>query len=401
MTLRVAVVSSGFEPEHPGGVTNVAIRLIELLKEEFKTEITVISFANSRKAKNSIQFFWPPTYRNKLIVRDLKFKSHKMISIGTFGSEFEFLRYRKRRKLEKLFSQFDIIIVVTGFLQFANVIPKVSAPVLVQCATRLVWERSSQYREMSFIRKWVLHAQHPAFKLQEIRVLSQVKFFILENQRMINWIKSHSNAKSCLWYPTTFKKANELEGKGQNRMRSHFVSVGRLNEARKGWGRLLESYFLAFQSNSNLPKLVIIGWGDFSIADYAIFERVKEFCPIILLRNVDNDMRDQYVSNASFFLQSSFEEGLGLAALEALSCGIPLVCSETDGSIEYLENGQNGFLVAQGKDFESRFAKAILDSQGVDYLTQSNRSFNLYRDRFGSSVNDSRLFSLLRGLEPQ
>lgn len=60
---------------------------------------------------------------------------------------------------------------------------------------------------------------------------------------------------------------------------------------------------------------------------------------------------------ADVFAFPSLREGLGLAGLEAMLCGIPILSSDTSGPREYMENGKTGF-VYPPKD-ASGFAKGI------------------------------------------
>jgi glycosyltransferase involved in cell wall biosynthesis len=51
-------------------------------------------------------------------------------------------------------------------------------------------------------------------------------------------------------------------------------------------------------------------------------------------------------------------ESFGLAALEAMACGVPAVCSEVGGLPEVIRNGVDGFLVP-GHDVKVMAARAL------------------------------------------
>ena len=65
------------------------------------------------------------------------------------------------------------------------------------------------------------------------------------------------------------------------------------------------------------------------------------------------------LQKASVFAQASFEEGLGLAGLEAMACGLPMVATDTAGTREYLRSGVNGVLVAQNDRLTVAMADAL------------------------------------------
>jgi N-acetyl-alpha-D-glucosaminyl L-malate synthase BshA len=64
------------------------------------------------------------------------------------------------------------------------------------------------------------------------------------------------------------------------------------------------------------------------------------------------------LSPCDVFLLPSAAEGFGLAALEAMACGVPAVTSDTGGLVELIENGQGGYVVAVG-DIESMAARVL------------------------------------------
>ena len=52
---------------------------------------------------------------------------------------------------------------------------------------------------------------------------------------------------------------------------------------------------------------------------------------------------------ADVFLLPSAEESFGLAALEALACGVPAVTSDAGGLPELIENGRSGYVAPVGE----------------------------------------------------
>jgi N-acetyl-alpha-D-glucosaminyl L-malate synthase BshA len=57
----------------------------------------------------------------------------------------------------------------------------------------------------------------------------------------------------------------------------------------------------------------------------------------------------EVLQNSDVFLLPSETEGFGLAGLEALSCGVPVVASRVGGIPEVVEDGENGFLHPVGE----------------------------------------------------
>jgi glycosyltransferase involved in cell wall biosynthesis len=51
---------------------------------------------------------------------------------------------------------------------------------------------------------------------------------------------------------------------------------------------------------------------------------------------------------ADVLVHPSFEDGLGLAPLEALACGVPVIVTEDTGMKEYVVSGRNGFVLPTG-----------------------------------------------------
>ena len=393
--MKIAIVTFGFNGERPGGVHKVTIKILEFLSKGVDHDIKIVSFSNTVYDKHSIALFRPKTFRNKLVSSDELVLGIPLIRIGSIGSELEALRYRKRWELKKFFNQFDLVIVVTGFLQFANVIPKTKHPVIVQCATRLIWERQSQYHSMSLLKRTILYLQRPILAVQEWRVVRANILFLPENSKMKEWITLRSLYKPTMWYPGVIPPAQILKETHFPHENGHFISIGRFSEPRKGWARLFLAYKHAFDSNNSLPDLVVVDWGSFSQEVQLLLDQLTPHYPIRVLANLSNEQRDDQIRSASYFLQTSYEEGLGLAALEALSFGVPLICSDTDGSREYVHQGKSGILVAQGANFNIEFGKAIVQSQTWDYSTLHRGSKHIFNEVFNDEISQRCLIEII------
>jgi len=57
----------------------------------------------------------------------------------------------------------------------------------------------------------------------------------------------------------------------------------------------------------------------------------------------------ELLSISDIFLLTSETEGFGLAALEAMSCEVPVVCYNVGGLKEFIHDGKDGFLIPIGK----------------------------------------------------
>lgn len=66
---------------------------------------------------------------------------------------------------------------------------------------------------------------------------------------------------------------------------------------------------------------------------------------------------EEILQTADVFAFPSIREGLGIAAVEALACGVPLIVSDNRGSREYAEDGRNSIVCGAG-DVEG-FRQAI------------------------------------------
>ena len=63
----------------------------------------------------------------------------------------------------------------------------------------------------------------------------------------------------------------------------------------------------------------------------------------VILAGYRSDVPD-ILRAADLFVFPSYHEGLPVSALEAMACGLPLVCSKIRGNVDIVKDGENGYL---------------------------------------------------------
>jgi len=86
-----------------------------------------------------------------------------------------------------------------------------------------------------------------------------------------------------------------------------------------------------------------------------------------------SDMRDLY-NCADIFVFPSFREGLSVSLMEAMSCGLPIVCSNIRGNMDLVEECLGGYLVEPHNS--DAFSEKILILLENDELRTEFGSFN-------------------------
>src|SRR5829696_10245901 len=61
--------------------------------------------------------------------------------------------------------------------------------------------------------------------------------------------------------------------------------------------------------------------------------------------NVPHKELVNYYNEASVFVFPSLDEGMALVQLEALACGVPVICTPNSGGDSVVEEGREGFVV--------------------------------------------------------
>jgi N-acetyl-alpha-D-glucosaminyl L-malate synthase BshA len=137
---------------------------------------------------------------------------------------------------------------------------------------------------------------------------------------------------------------------------------------------VFEAFELARKSTSRRMHLVLVGDGpERGTLERKVRKHGAQDCVHFLGRQ---EAVEEILPRADVFLMPSETESFGLSALEAMACGVPVVCTNVGGLPEIVEHGKEGFLCAVG-DVES-MANSIValvdcDERSCEYAAAARK----------------------------
>lgn len=152
-----------------------------------------------------------------------------------------------------------------------------------------------------------------------------------------------------------------------------FCTIGRLVK-RKNIDDTLA--VLAGIKNRYKFKFLIIGEGperaqlEELIGSFGLEEMVH------LMGNVSDEVKFQVLDLSDCYLSTALHEGFGIVFLEAMECGLPVICYNRGGQNDFLVNGKTGFLVELGdkKSFSEKVIELMTESKLKKNMSSYNRN---------------------------
>lgn len=107
-----------------------------------------------------------------------------------------------------------------------------------------------------------------------------------------------------------------------------------------------KNYYTAIDAIAQLDRsnirYVICGQGDL-LSEIQAYANARGVGESVIFLGYRKDV-SKICSCADVFLHTSYQEGLPVAVMEAMACGIPIVASRIRGNVDLIEDGVNGFL---------------------------------------------------------
>lgn len=151
------------------------------------------------------------------------------------------------------------------------------------------------------------------------------------------------------------------------------ICISRLT-ARKGFNYLIEAVAKITEKYPDL-SLEIVGEGD---AKAELEEQTKNAnlsSKIEFKGRISHEKTPEAYNGASVFVLPSLNEGMSNTMLEALASGLPIIATDTGGSKELVQEGENGFIIKMkdSDDIAEKLEKLIVNPELVRSMGNKSR----------------------------
>ncbi len=318
---------------------------------------------------------------------------------GANAVELEFMRYRPRAELTEALNEYDLIQTVSGTAALALAASQVRPPVASQIATRAAWEREASWRRASVPSRAWRQSMTAVVSRSEVSALKHTDAVFVENPAMLQFAQGYCNGFVKLAPPGVDTSRFIPDARGW-RSSGYLLSLCRFGDSRKGLPRLLSAYQKSVELEPRVPQLVVAGHGEVPVELQDLCLRLRIHDRVSFHTDIDpEDLADLY-RGASVFVQTSYEEGLGMSTIEAMACGVPSVCAETEGSLVTIADSAAGKLVPQqpASTFDQRFAGAVLEVLRESGDTMASKARERALSVFSTEVAIARFLEVYQRL---
>lgn len=371
-----------------GGVPAVAHFLYQVALNSDEFEVKVASLALSSADENSILFSDLRTWARGIKCAEQVNHNWQFTAFGAWFAEFELFRYFGSRVLTDYLNQFDLVQLVCGTPAWGHALSKVRTPCIMQVATTISAERGTEIRNglapkslLKAMQTWIL------VRFLDLSGVKSVDVVFTENPGMTKTIKEYKEyAGELVLHPPGVDVDLYFPLADRSPEVKYILFSGRASDARKNLGMMID-VLKYLKCTLNLKVVLKVMTPQMCSDDF--LARATE-CDVIsqieFCVDLSPDERVTIFQNAGVFVVPSLEEGLGMALLEAMSCGIPAVSTRCGGPDYILEEGAYGRLVEVGDTVGMARAIAEICRDNELAMSMGQKS----RERVVANFNSSR-----------
>jgi glycosyltransferase involved in cell wall biosynthesis len=372
----IAIIAPHFS--HGGGVLSSLKVVYEFCEQYFSPKIYSLSFLpDTAMSLRSLRF--------TSTTREKTYEGMRCVEIGARWSRWEPGHYWFTRRLWKRhLGAYRYVFVLGGT-------PHIAHPAVILNKTFILWlastyldDRIHRLAQASVFEKIMHHAQAPFMEAIEQQILKKAAILL----PMSTYTKGlcekiaqmpFDNARVCP-VPVSLHEVVEKEHVAPFRI----ISVARFIDARKNFRMLLAVCEKLLEEDSRF-SFDIVGVYPERIGD--VLRLQTRFGDRIIFHGFIKPDRLQSLYQQAFLaLITSDQEGLGIAGLDALSWGVPVISTHCGGVTDYVVPGLSGLLVEPGAVREMVERVRALAGDPKTYALMCKGALSVVHSRFSKQA---------------
>jgi glycosyltransferase involved in cell wall biosynthesis len=340
---RLAIVTQ--DPANYGGV----LRLVEYIyrrAEAAGLEPTILHYGKYAEHPE-LHASLSNLVRGELNVRarekKYEFRGMRAHAIGASFPEWEPQRIRSNALWRRALSEYDSFILVTGSAQTGLPLAENGKPFIAWISATVEDDRRKRLSNDRGITNWIERAGLSAILKAESEVLRSATRLLVVSKDTQKHVETISGRVAEVWpFPVDTNTFDPGNGRDKSTT-ANFLFVGRANDPRKR----IELFLSAATTLKRMhPEL------DFSITIVSSVVPDLRNLPVHSewLANVTEEQLIGLYRSATALVLTSEQEGLGIAAMEAMACGLPVISTRCGGPETFIEDGISGFFVSDNAE---------------------------------------------------
>lgn len=359
--MKIGVIGSRGFPEVQGGIETHCLELYTRIARIGDNQITVYRRKPYLNSKN----------------KNAKYKNIRFIDFSVPRSKFfETFLHSFLSTVHALFQNYDIV-------HYHNTGPGFFIPILKLARAKVVFT----YHNVSYTQKKWNTAARSFLTLSERISIKNSDFIIFISEVIKTEMEKKYGIKRSevvfngVCIPTRSTQSDYLETLGLKKEK-YVIAVGRFLEE-KGFDYLIRAF-----RKSKIPdyKLVLVGDTDYPTDYSAKLKLLAKENDVILTGFIKGEKLNQIFSFAGLFIMSSFEEGLPIALLEAMSYNIDVLVSDIPANLQIALNKDDYYKTGDEENLKVNIIKKLSESKPRHFDEILSTKFNW--DKIAAETNN-------------
>lgn len=275
-----------------------------------------------------------------------EFEGMHATGVGCWLPELEFTNYWQSRRWRKLIEQCDYHIAVSGSIMAALAMHQAKRPYLAWVATPWLQDRENRVGEFPWYRRWLdACVVRPVCRYLERQMVAKGTTLALSKytQDSLNSVGNDNCLPQILTTPIDSEFFVPLADAAKTSLVPRIGFVGRFEDPRKNIALLLEAFA---RSRTEMPDLQLSLVGDKpSTKTQNLIHQLGIESVVHIHEHVERRELVEILQQLTAFVIPSHQEGLCIAALEAMSCAVPVISTRCGGPDNFLRDRYNGLFV--------------------------------------------------------